>query len=92
MSRRSRHRPRHRGGSQGRGRYPLGEFPRRALSAPLAFFKGQGMDTFNNPAMAHLERLAQAQDALNALGTAAVWLIALGVALAVWNISKRRDP
>lgn len=50
------------------------------------------MDTFNNPAMAQLERLAQAQDALNALGTAAIWLIALGVALAVWNISKRRDP
>lgn len=50
------------------------------------------MDTFNNPAMAQLERLSQAQDALNALGTAAIWLIALGVALAVWNTIKRRDP
>lgn len=50
------------------------------------------MDTFNNPAMAQLERLAEAQEALNALGTAAIWLIALGVALAVWNTIKRRDP
>lgn len=50
------------------------------------------MDTFNNPAMAQLERLAQAQDALNSLGTAAIWLIAFGVALVVWNTIKRRDP
>lgn len=45
-----------------------------------------------NPTLAALDRLAEAQEALNALGTAAIWLIALGVALAVWNTIKRRDP
>lgn len=45
-----------------------------------------------NPTMAALDRLAHVEQSLSALGTAAVWLIAAGVALAIWNLSKRRDP
>lgn len=50
------------------------------------------MDTFNNSATAQLERLAQAQDLLNTLGIVAIWFIAVGVVLALWNIIKRHDP
>ena len=45
-----------------------------------------------NPTLAALDRLAAAEQALSALGTAAFWLIVAGVALAVWNTIKRRDP
>lgn len=46
-----------------------------------------------HPGIDQLQALAEADAALSALGTAALWLICLGLALAVWNTIKgRRDP
>lgn len=46
-----------------------------------------------HPGIDQLQALADAEAALSALGTAAIWLIVLGVALAAYNsINRRRDP
>ena len=46
-----------------------------------------------HPGIDQLQALAEAETALRALGTAAVWLIVLGVGLGIWNtINRRRDP
>ena len=46
-----------------------------------------------HPGIHQLQALAEADAALSSLGTAAIWLVLLGVALAVWNMSnRRRDP
>ena len=46
-----------------------------------------------HPGIDQLQALAEAEAALSALGTFAVWCICVGVALALYNtINRRRDP